>query len=322
MKGTWIGFDFPKCYDPTYLFLRERILREVDEFLYVNYLESTRPIDVEIDTDFIIVQRYGENKRLLRNFKKIEALKVLLVADPCIDLISDVEFAERHKFDLLLAFYWGDGISDEYKKRTKIPVEWLPLSTDIDMLKAERKRIYDCFLSGCINPYIYPLRTKIYHYLKDSKLKSFLNPIVNTESRLVDKEFPWKPYFEKIQQSKIYPFGSPQLDCFGHYWQYPISKYFEAMACETLVVANKPTDAKALHFVPDYNFVEVNEANFKQKIAYYLENEEERKRIAKNARKTVEKHHSSRLRTKQLIKILEKHLYSSKPNIIDRDEKQ
>ena len=308
MKGAWIGFTFPKCYDPTYYFLRERVLREVDQFLYVNYLECTRPIDAKIDTDFIIVQRYGENKKLLRNFKKIKALKALLVADPCIDLISDVRFAEKYKFDLLLAFYWGDGIAEEYKRRTEIPVEWLPLSTDVDMPKAELKRTYDCFLSGCINPRIYPLRTKIYHYLKASNLKCFLNPIINAESRLVSKGFPWKPYFEKIQQSKIYPFGSPQLHCFDHYWQYPISKYYEAMTCETLVVANKPTDAEALHFIPDHNFVEVNEDNFKEKIAYYLEDENERNRIVKNARNIVEKYHSSRIRSKQLLGLLEKHI--------------
>lgn len=319
MKGVWIGFDFPKCYDPTYLFLRESLLREVDQFLYINYLECKHSIHMKIDTDFIIVQRYGENKNLLKNFKKIKALKVLLVGDPCIDLTSNVEFAERYKFDLLLTFYWGDGIAKEYKRRTKIPIEWLPLSTNTEMLKAERKRTYDCFLSGCINANIYPLRTKIYNYLKVAKLRSFLNPIINAESRLTGEEFSWKPYFEMMQQSKIFPFGSPQLSCFGHYWQYPISKYFEAMACEILVVANKPTDANALHFVPDYNFVEVNEINFKEKIAYYLENEKERKRIVRNGRKTVEKYHSSRLRAKQLIKILEKHLYTSKPNIIGRD---
>lgn len=309
----WLGFTFPKCYDPTYLFLRECVLREVDQFLYVNYLECTRPIDAKIDTDFIIVQRYGENKNLLKNFKKIKALKVLLVGDPCIDLISDVIFAKKYKIDLLLAFYWGDGIAEEYKKRTKIPVEWLPLSTNIEMLKdVGRKRIYDCFLSGCINADIYPLRTKIYNYLKVAKLRSFLNPIINAESRMTVKGFPWKPYIQKIQQSKIFPFSSPQLHCHGHYWQYAISKYYEAMACETLVIANKPTDAKALHFRPNYNFVEVNETNFKEKITYYLENEKERKRIIKNARKTIEKYHSSRLRAKQLLEILEKHLNSGK----------
>ena len=318
MRGVWVGFTFPKCYDPTYYFLREHVILEVDQFLYVNYLESTRPIDAEIDMDFIIMQRYGENKRLLKNFKKIKVLKVLLVADPCIDLVSDVEFAERYGFDLLLAFYWGDGIAKEYKRRTKIPIGWLPLSTDVDMLKAERRRTYDCFLSGCINPYIYPLRTKIYQYLKTSKLKCFLNPIINDESRLVSEGFPWFEYFEKMQQSKIFPFGSPQLNCYGHHWQYPISKYFEAMACETLVVANKPTDAKALHFIPNHNFVEVNESNFKEKIAYYLENDKERKRIVRNARETVEKHHSSSIRAKQLMKIIEKHLNNRKDIIKGR----
>lgn len=309
-----MGFTFPKCYDPTYFFLRESLSSLLDNYLFINYLKAKRPIHKDLDMDFIIVQRYGENKKLLRDFKKIKAFKALIVADPCIDLVSDVEFAERYKFDLLLAFYWGDGIAEEYKRRTKIPVEWLPLSTNVEMLKAERKRIYDCFLSGCINEHIYPLRTKIYNYLKTANLRSFLNPIINAESRLVDEGFPWKSYFEKVQQSKIFTFSSPQLCCHGHYWQYSISKYYEAMACETLIIANKPTDAKALHFRPDYNFVEVNETNFKEKIAYYLEDEKERKRIVKNARKTVEKYHSSRLRAKQLMGILEKHLNIGESN--------
>ena len=318
MKATWIGLSFPKCYDPAYVFLCDSLSLNVDNFSYINYLKCTTPINEDRDVDFIIMHRYGENKRLLKNFDKVKALKVLLVADPCIDLLSDIEFAERYKFDLLLAFYWGDGIAEEYKRRTKIPIEWLPLSTDVDLLKAERKRTYDCFLSGCINPYIYPLRTKIYYYLKDSKLKCFLNPIINDESRLVSKGFPWKPYFKKMQQSKILPFGSPQLHYNCYYWQYPISKYFNAMACETLVVANKPTDAKALHFIPNHNFVEVNESNFKEKITYYLENEKERKHIVRNARKTVEKYHSSSIRGKQLMKIIEKHLNNRKDIIKGR----
>ena len=47
--------------------------------------------------------------------------------------------------------------------------------------------------------------------------------------------------------------------------------------------------------------------NWKSKLEYYLENEDERKRIAMNGYKTAMKYHTNDARAKSLIKFLKKH---------------
>lgn len=93
-----------------------------------------------------------------------------------------------------------------------------------------------------------------------------------------------------------------KMMCFdGSLYHYPSQKYFECMATKTLAVAEKPCDAEDLHFIPDYNFVEVNKDNFMDKIRYYLENESERKRITNNAYETILRYHTLDIRIQQFI---------------------
>jgi len=73
-------------------------------------------------------------------------------------------------------------------------------------------------------------------------------------------------YTKFLSQSKIFIFGSS-------IYNYPLEKYTEGMACNTLVMAPMPLDGKDLHFVPDKNFVEVNQSNFVEKIRYYLKHD-------------------------------------------------
>jgi spore maturation protein CgeB len=78
------------------------------------------------------------------------------------------------------------------------------------------------------------------------------------------------------------------------------------MGSRTLVMANEPQSSKELGFINEYNYVEINRNNWKEKLKYYLENESERERIAKNGYEAAIKHHSTDIRAKQLISYLKR----------------
>jgi spore maturation protein CgeB len=106
-----------------------------------------------------------------------------------------------------------------------------------------------------------------------------------------------KRYSEVLSGTKIFIFGSSVF-------KYPLSKYFEAMGSGSLVMADKPQSAEALHLKPEWNFVEINKENWKEKLDYYLTNDEEREKIAYRGYKTVMKHHTTSVRANQLISYL------------------
>ncbi len=104
-------------------------------------------------------------------------------------------------------------------------------------------------------------------------------------------------YAKFLSHSRIFIFDSSV-------YNYALMKYTEGLACKTLVMAPRPHDAEDLHFVAGENFVEVNEANFLDKIRYYLRNEEERNEISENGMKTVLKYHTLEKRGEQLVTYL------------------
>lgn len=105
-------------------------------------------------------------------------------------------------------------------------------------------------------------------------------------------------YAEVLALSKIFIFSGGRV-------RYPVKKYFEGMACGTCVFADTPLTAEELHFIPDWNFVEINNENWSDKILYYLEHDEEREKIARRGYETVMKYHTNSIRAQELIKFLE-----------------
>lgn len=96
----------------------------------------------------------------------------------------------------------------------------------------------------------------------------------------------------------MFPFGSSKF-------KYPLRKYPEAMACETLVLSDIPADAKELGFVPSVNFVDIDQHDFIEKLYYYRDNPEERKKIAQEGRRLLVRRHSAKVRAKQYLNIVE-----------------
>jgi hypothetical protein len=88
-------------------------------------------------------------------------------------------------------------------------------------------------------------------------------------------------------------------------FKYPLMKFFEVMACNTLAISDLPVDWEVLGFKPEINMVSINYYDYLDKIKYYIRNEDERKRIAQNGMNLILNYHTNEIRAEQLIFQLE-----------------
>jgi len=183
-----------------------------------------------------------------------------------------------------------------------------PWFTDQRIYKPIEEKQYDVIFLGTSRKKVYPLRHKIVNELpRICKKRGWRyligdRPPGETVSRnisdLIQQGYiVGEKYAEVVAKSKIFIFGSSIFN-------YPLSKYFEIMGSGTLAMADRPQSAEELHFEAGENYVEVNQDNWKGKLEYYLEDDAERERIARNGYETVMKHHTSEIRARQLLDFL------------------
>lgn len=240
----------------------------------------------------------------LVNLDKVKCHKVMKCSDPWANVWNHMKFSKRNKIDLLLPIYWDAVHKYRELSRGKIRVEPMPLWVDTEGiwkdvdLRLERK--FDVFLTGAFGADAHPLRAEIARCLQS--MSGELNVYIKSGHRL-----SFKDYIRTINKSKILPFGCVELPYLykNELIRWAIGKWTEGMACGTLVMANKPTRAEDYYYVPDHNFVEVNASNFMERIGHYLEDEDERLRIATNGYETIQKHHTLKIRATEVLRFME-----------------
>ena len=82
---------------------------------------------------------------------------------------------------------------------------------------------------------------------------------------------------------------------------YTVMKYFEIPACNSLLLAPCNQEILDLGFIPGVHFVSIDEHDFEEKAHYYLEHEDERKKIALNGMRLVHEKHSTRRRAAEFV---------------------
>lgn len=261
----------------------------IPEFDAVNIVEREDP-------DVIMI---GSNQYKFTNLDKIKIPKALKCTDPWANIERHVEFIKTNHVELVLLNY--NCCLPEYMGRLPEGQLFgrLPHTINPENFKDLRMdRIVDvmCIGEGC--PVTYPLRNIIYHALPTFK---GINGYVAESHTLT-----FEDYIKAINRAKMFALGnvnrkvadSPILI-------FPMAKIYEIMGCGTLCMMDAPDEAYELQFVPDYNFVEINKDNFKEKIEYYQQHEYERLRIAKRGLRTVLKYHTIQARAFELKDMLE-----------------
>jgi len=202
--------------------------------------------------------------------------------------------------------YYGKFDPNYYLSKLETEVFHLPWFVDPSLYDStNEEKEYDVAFLGSYERRVYPLRHDIVQKLpktceeKGWKLLLGARPPGKTTERKIDElagqGYPvGRRYSEVLSKCKVFIFGSS-------IFKYPLSKYFEAMACGALVMADKPQSADALHFKPGWNFVEINTDDWAQKLDYYLSDDEEREKIAQRGYETIMKYHTARVRAQQLV---------------------
>ena len=196
--------------------------------------------------------------------------------------------------------YYQDNISSE--------ILHFPWFTDRRVYEPCEEKEHDVVFLGAYRKKVYPLRNRIVSELPRLCEERGWNFIIRDRppgissqrdiSKLLEQgHIVGKKYAETIAKSKVFIFGNS-------IFRYPLTKYFEIMGSGTLLMANKPQSAEELHLKAGENFVEINRGNWKEKLAYYLEDNTERERIARNGYETMMKYHTSEVRAKQLLDFL------------------
>ncbi|WP_043978871.1 glycosyltransferase [Priestia megaterium] len=179
-------------------------------------------------------------------------------------------------------------------------MEWLPHFVNTDVFKDYGliKNI-DLLMIGAINDF-YPLRQKIIQYYKENN--NFIyhgHPGYRDFNKEEEKRiYIGKKYAREINKSKIF-FTCPSI------FNYPIKKYFQALACKSLLLAPTFKELEDLGFIPNVHFVEINKDNFKEKASHYLNNVEDREKITEQGYQFIHQNHSLKIRAQQLVDKLE-----------------
>ena len=151
---------------------------------------------------------------------------------------------------------------------------------------------------------VYPLRQRIVEaYEGDRDFVYHRHPGYQTSGiQQEDPNLTGKDYAKELNRAKIV-FTCPSV------FYYPVIKYFEVLACKSLLLAPTFPELEDLGFIPGYHFIPIHKDDFHGKASRYLENETERQRIAEQGYRFVRQHHTVKVRAKQLIHEIENILY-------------
>lgn len=239
----------------------------------------------------------GNNQYKFTNLSKVKIPKALKCTDPWTNIWQHVAFIRDADISLVLMNY--NCATSEYRKYLpERKFGRLPHTLNTNLFKnlgLERNIDVACIESESGT---YPVKTAIYHELR--KPQPFKVFISRPHSLSFDE------YVKKINQSKIFAFGNVNMSVGdSKIMIFPMAKIYEIMGCETLCMMDTPDEAEELHFIPDYNFISITSETFLSKIKYWLDNENERTKIARRGYETCLQYHIVEIRTKELKNMLE-----------------
>lgn len=228
---------------------------------------------------------------------------------PTIQMIEEVhgslwerqlQTSNRKKIDLTV-YRYRDGFNKNAKPLLKHgKTLWLPHGVDTDICKDYgESKIYEAVHLGIVKD-IYQIRRAI---LKQLRGKPYFRRIPRAQETFRhSKKWPIKhDYARLINQSKIC------LTC-GARVQYPVMKYLEIPACNTLLIADYFPELKDMGFEDGTHMIAIDTKNIAKQVEYWLQNEEERLQIARQGMKFVSQRHSIDVRARELIDFLQREI--------------
>ncbi|MEN6324663.1 MAG: glycosyltransferase [Syntrophomonas sp.] len=253
---------------------------------------------LDLQPDFVLVLEYYET-----NASRVSGLSRLTIpyAISLMDLHWDVEFRKEliERESISYIFTPCRDAFNKWYPEFKDRMLWLPHHVNTDIFKDYGlPKDIDYLLMGSISASVYPLRDRILYEMRDSP--GFVYHEHPGYRYIADDEnaFIGEKYAREINRAKIF------FTCGGAN-NYPVAKYYEALACNTLLLAPTFSELEDLGFIPGTHFVAIDINDYREKAEYYLGHEQERLQIALQGYKMVRDRHSTTRRAAELLTAIE-----------------
>ncbi|MEN6324664.1 MAG: glycosyltransferase [Syntrophomonas sp.] len=305
MKVLVTTGDFSHYLSPNFHYLLVELAKLVELTVWYEPGDIQEIIArLESPPDFIFINEFGET-----NTPKITGLGSLSI--PFAVALHDLHYqiAERkeainrlnvqHVFTL-----YRDSFYEWYPELAE-KLHWLPHHANTDVFKdyGLPKNI-DYLFMGAVHQGVYPLRYRIQQKMKGKPGFVYHEHPGYRNYDDSDDALVGRNYAREINRAKMF------LTCNSRY-RYTLAKYFEIMACNTLLLAPNSKELEDLGLIAGVHFVPINEADFEEKAEYYLHHEKQCLEIARQGYETVQQHHSTSRRAAQLVAMIEDILSSA-----------
>ncbi|MCA1059075.1 glycosyltransferase [Rossellomorea aquimaris] len=264
-------------------------------------------INIGEEPDFILINDYGEKfTPVITNCRSTSI--------PIGVIFHDLHYEKEKRKKMIMQdgikyifSYYRDAFIQFYPEFQNKLI-WLPHHVNTNLFKDYGlDKSISKLLMGSVSPKIYPLRAKILQTLENKQ--DFIyhaHPGYRKFSKKeMQKLFIYENYAREINRAKMF------FTCDSIY-KYPVAKYYQVLACNTLLLAPSSRELRDLGFIPGTHYIEINSKNFEKVSNYYAKNEKERKRIAENGYRMVHVKHTTKVRASQLMKSIDLIIESEK----------
>lgn len=253
---------------------------------------------IPISPDFILLNDYKpEYRPFIRGLQDLQIPHGTLMHDLHYKLSKRNHLIHLERPALIFCHY-----REAFKKWLPDHVDrfvWFPHHVPSDIFfKRQTFKDIPLLMIGATYSHIYPFRQKIaQHYSRDPRFVKRSHPGYG----VVRKGLIGERYAKEISRAKIF------LTCDSIH-HFPLLKYFEALACGTLLAASGSKELSDLGFVDGKTFVAIDDTNFAEKVEYYLQNEELRNQIISNGLTLIQQRHTTEIRAVEMVNTIQRHL--------------
>jgi len=203
-----------------------------------------------------------------------------------------------NKFNILVTTYKNALNEFHPDLEAQFKVIWLPFAVDPEIFKDYKldKKI-GCLNIGIINEKIYPLRHKSNIQLKNSP---WYKRVERPPERFKGAKWPINNDYAKLINSAKITITDSSV------YHYPVLKFFEIPACNSVLCSNYFKELGELGFIPNENMLEVKKTdNIKEIVLKMLKNNNLEK-ISEAGYKLIHTKHTLQIRAQEFIFNLEK----------------
>lgn len=252
------------------------------------------------EPDYIFVNEYGEtNSPEITGLDNCPVPFGVLLHDLHYNIPTRRQLLRQNKVEHIFTLY-RDKFYEWYPEFWD-KVHWLPHQVNPDIFHdyGQSKDI-DCLFMGAVHPWVYPLRNLMLKKLKGAPGFVYhehpgYRYFSETEA---GSHFIWDSYAREINRARLF------ITCNSRYG-YPLAKYLEVLACNTLLLAPANREIEDLGLIPGIHFAAIDDSNFADKIKHYLAHPEEAQTIARQGHDLVHSLHTTQHRAAQLLNIIE-----------------